>query len=119
VPVGRYVSNDDPDAWERVAERVRIRRESLGLKVRDLAEPSASTWSILENGHKTTYLASKMRAVCRSLRWTEDSVERLLEGLEPVEAEPSVAVELAEVLARFEAIESRLSRIEARLDAHR
>lgn len=76
------------DRWQVVADAMRDRREELGITQQEAiqrseARVSSSTWSNLERAAKTSYERSKLRAVCRALGWSSDSIERIIAGQEP------------------------------------
>lgn len=75
------------EKWEVVGDRVRQRRFELRLNAGELGGVSASTVSSIETKKKTTYETRKLMDLARALGWTDDSIERLLAGAEPVEAE--------------------------------
>lgn len=74
--------------WVRVAETVKRRRVELGLSQRVAArladDISPTTWGQLEKRHQPVS-ALTAGSICKALRWTSDSIDRLLAGGEPVE----------------------------------
>lgn len=100
-----------PDRWQAVAEAMKARRDELGITqtealVRSDGRVGGSTWSHLETAHKTSYDRSKLRAVCRALGWSIDSIERIVAGQDPVELSEE---------SREREIEQRLFRMEEQL----
>lgn len=83
------------------------RRASLRLSQRaaaDLAGISPTTWGLFEKHHKP--IADLTRAgICRALRWTPDSIDRILAGLDPVAdddaPEPPTIASLADAIERL------------------
>lgn len=74
--------------WLRLAEKIRRRRTALRMKQSDLAEAaelSVNTVVNIEKGNRARPLT--LPAICHALGWTDDSAIRILDGLDPVEAE--------------------------------
>lgn len=78
-----------------MAEAVEARRKELGLSPVELARQAGVSMAGLgpiRKGYRRAYQERLTRPVCRALRWTDDSIDRLLRG-EPAEAvasEPEV-----------------------------
>lgn len=76
--------------WERLATKVRNRRNELGWS-QDEAVAAAGggiskpVWSIIENARQDSYKERTLAALCRALRWRFESVDLILAGGEPVE----------------------------------
>lgn len=115
-----------PDDWQRLASYVQERRLTLGNRtaeeVVERGRPGLSVVVVsrIENAKQVTYSVRTLRALCRGLDWSEDSVERILRGEEPVElespAQPDAEPDLAEVLAELKRQSDRADRVEAILD---
>lgn len=78
--------------WHRVADAVRQRRLLLGLP-QGTGGVSPATWGKIENAKETSYKRRTLVAICRVLRWTPDSIDRLLRGEEPMLLDPVDEVE--------------------------
>jgi transcriptional regulator with XRE-family HTH domain len=81
-----------PEAWQRLAAHVRERRLALNRTAEEVADRGRPGLSVvvvsrIENAKQDTYSLRTLRALCRGLDWSEDSVELILDGDEPVEAE--------------------------------
>lgn len=104
---------DGPDDWKRVGDAVKARRLELGLKQREAAlrgRVSDTTWNSVENARRSSFDAATRAGVCRALRWSVDSIDRLLEGARPVEVPADVpdGVSYRATGPRVDAIRSRL-----------
>jgi transcriptional regulator with XRE-family HTH domain len=78
---GRLSPVTGEEALERLARRVRRRRQALGLTIDDAAEEggvSPTTWSRVELGRPVRGLTYGV--VDRVLRWSEGSAEAILDG---------------------------------------
>lgn len=68
---------------------IRQRRVELGLSQKKAAKAagvSASTWQDYEYGGRPARNAVTTRAICGVLRWEPDALDRIGQGLTPVEA---------------------------------
>ncbi len=85
---GRPSTTGTPDAWRAVADAVRSRRRELRLVGRDIenAGVSRTILSLIENGRQDRYETRLLVNLCRALQWAPDSIDRLLEGGQPVVA---------------------------------
>jgi transcriptional regulator with XRE-family HTH domain len=87
-----------------MASTIEARRLALGLTVQDLIEQTGLTrpgLAPLLRGERRRYQERLTLPICRVLRWTPDSIERLLSGQEPIELEPIIRPdELAELRER-------------------
>lgn len=77
-------------SWLRVADLVRARRKELRLTQQEAVARagggvSLAVWNNLENGRQDAYRPSTLAAVARALNWSVDSIDRILDGREPVE----------------------------------
>lgn len=76
--------------WERVARAVVRRREDLGLSQSDLAHDggvSIDRVSAIERATSTSYRSATLRAIERGLQWERGSIDVILAGGEPAEAQ--------------------------------
>lgn len=99
-----------------MAEAIERRRKELGLSPGDLAEESGlSRTGIadMRKGYRKLYQDGPKLRVCRALQWTPDSIDRLLNGLPPIVAEPSATPVPSgrTIEQRLAAIEEQLSRL--------
>lgn len=129
LAIARYFRNNhDVDAaWKRVAELVRDRRIGLGMSAEEAVvagggRPSVAVWSLIENARQAGYSALTISAICKALRWDRTSIDRILEGLEPIEvddaAEPRPGAMEASIgpsyvkQSTFEHLAERVGRLE-------
>lgn len=103
-------------AWGRVGVKVKERRDELGWSQRDagLAAPGAlseATWASIEDGDGWKSYTRTLRKVCIALRWTEDSIDRIVAGGEPEVKGPAVGRHESD--ASF--IEARVAYLEAQV----
>jgi transcriptional regulator with XRE-family HTH domain len=76
---------------EGMASTIEARRLALGLTVQDLIEQTGLTrpgLAPLLRGERRRYQERLTLPICRALKWTPDSIERLLAGEQPIELEP-------------------------------
>jgi transcriptional regulator with XRE-family HTH domain len=83
------------DDWRQVGDAVRTRRLQLGLtqeRAAELAGPSVSyaTWRVLERVGRDAYREATLIGVCAALRWSMDSIDRILRGQPPIETPEDV-----------------------------
>lgn len=74
--------------WEAVGHAVRERRLALGFRQRQaaaLANVSDTTWGNVENARASSFDEMTKAGVARALRWSVDSIDRILRGEEPIE----------------------------------
>lgn len=98
----------DTNTVKRIAEKVRVRRESLDLD-QDLARyggPSRSTVSILENRGQWPLRARTRSSWATALHWEPDAFDRMVRGEEPIELDGHAPAtpdneRLAEILTQF------------------
>jgi len=79
------------EAWERLGHLVRRRRQELGYTQSGLANaggPSVSVISRIEGSRSTLYEERIIRRLERALGWQEGSVVAVLEGGNPIVADP-------------------------------
>lgn len=107
-----------PDEWQRVAEYAYRRRARLNLTAADVVdraggEISLKIVSMIENARQTSYLDKKLRSLSRALWGTDDAIDLILRGEEPVKASPEPAdVEPGDLAGRVADLERRLSKWE-------
>lgn len=103
------------DRWEQIAETVKRRRTDLGITQRHaslLAGVSPTTWGSLEKHHQPVSELTAA-AMCRALRWTTDSIARMLNGGEPEENGDGPPLSIED---RITVVEETLRRIAELLD---
>lgn len=94
---------DEP--WQALAELVRRRREERRMSQRDLATAAGTTdrlISSIERAERTTYKPRLLRDIAASLGWTPDSIQAILGGGAPTDAQPPSQPTMAERLAKLE-----------------
>jgi transcriptional regulator with XRE-family HTH domain len=97
VDVAARTVTADPEAWERVGRRVYARRRyELDLTAQEVVERAGRGLSLgvlsqIENSRKDSYTERTLIALCRALEWAPDSIQRMLNGGEPVAAAPASA----------------------------
>lgn len=73
---------------ELVGEAVTAWREELGMTQEEAVAKagggvSVPVWSILENGRQSSYKSRTIKAVCRALHWTPESLQAIADGGKP------------------------------------
>jgi transcriptional regulator with XRE-family HTH domain len=109
---------DEP--WVRVGQRVRDRRENLGLKQEELAaraDVGTATIRLIENAGRERYQRRTLRALSLALGWTADSIQRIAEGKQPVVMAAPTDQAPADWQAELERVRNELAELRARLDA--
>lgn len=81
---------------------MRSRRNFLGL-VQGSGGVSAATWRKIEKAEKPPYRDATLMAICKTLGWTHDSYQLILQGEDPVEDRPRQTRSLEERVASLEA----------------
>jgi hypothetical protein len=76
-------------AWERLAAFVRDRRVDLGMTQDEAAARAGkgmnrTTWGKVERARLDAVSAKTEYAICRALKWTGDSVQRIHKGEDPI-----------------------------------
>lgn len=83
------MTEDMNQAEPRLAEAIRARRIELGMNtIQDLVNATGLTRQGLQpllDGEIRRYQDRLKIPVCTALRWTHDSIDRIIAGLEPVE----------------------------------
>lgn len=103
------------DNWERVAKEVRARRAALGLTQQEAAASanvSEATWNLIENARGGPYKPRSLRGICSALRWTSNSIDRLLHDKDVEEIDSSDTPSDDE---RIEQLEERIAHLERAL----
>lgn len=104
--------NERRHAWSTARDRIHERMAELRLGVVDLARASGLSEkhvrTLLNNGPDVAVPRDQTRwALCDALRWTPDSIDRILDGFEPLDVDESGDVSRLDVLdARVEEIEA-------------
>lgn len=104
--------------WKRLGNAIRYRREALGL-TQNAGGVSPATWRKMETGKAPPYRSSSVAAVCRVLRWTPDSFDRVLRGGEPVELSPppGATPEQSDMERRIASLEAELGSVKDAMSA--
>lgn len=99
-----------PERDRHLAGAIDKRRKELGLDVQTLAERTGLTRQGLQpilRGDRKRYQDRLKLPLCQALEWTPDSIDRLLDGLEPI-VQPA---------KRTASPEQRLASLERRVSA--
>lgn len=99
------------DRSQHLADRVEARRVELGYTISALAEATGLTQQALKNvrnGERRRYQDRLTLPLTAALRWSSDSIDRLLAGEEPIDLG-------APAPAASASIEERLDRLEAKI----
>lgn len=107
----------DPDAWKRLGDLVRRRRQQLGMS-QGQKPPSAATWRKVENAIDHPYAERTVLAICDALHWEPESFDQILAGGEPTETveDASAAPPWEQLLAGQRELSDRLEQIAALLE---
>lgn len=104
------MASGDETAWQQVGAAIADRLNALRITKAEFIERSGISDKTLNR-----YLAGepikrvdKERELCAALGWTDDSVQRILEGGEPIVTIPD---QLDQVLARLDAQDAVLAEI--------
>ena len=85
------------------------------FRLAEAAATSEPTVRALERGRRTSYMQSTIAGVCAALGWTDDSIDRVLRGDEPLEVVGGTgqfrSAADPEVLRRLAAIEAQLAQL--------
>lgn len=102
-------------AWSTAQNRIQLRMAELRLDVVDLARASGLSEKHVRNllnGTDVSEPRDKTKwALCDALKWTTDSIDRILDGGEPVIADPDDSGEVSPL----ERLDGRLTEIESML----
>lgn len=74
-------------AWEHLGQELKTARAADGITQEEIAADlgvSRATIQKIERGEPHTKVTPTMRAFARRVGWTDDSVQRILDGREPV-----------------------------------
>jgi AraC-like DNA-binding protein len=101
-------------AWSDVRSHIHARMAELRLSVVDLARASGLSEkhvrTLLNDGPEQSLPREQTRwALCDALRWTPDSIDRILDGDAPLEVDADESGEIS----RLDQLDGRLSEIEA------
>jgi AraC-like DNA-binding protein len=104
--------------WSDVRSHIHARMAELRLSVVDLARASGLSEkhvrTLLNDGPEQSLPRDQTRwALCDALRWTPDSIDRILDGDEPLEAEDASGE-----VRRLDQIDGRLAEMEALASAN-
>lgn len=126
----------NPQINPRLAQAVEARRKELQISPGEFVKRTGLTAPALRNlrqGHVRQYQERLTAEVCRVLRWTPDSIDRLLDGDDPIplddDPQPAPMIDQATIdaiiqgatslwepaLETLQAMNDRLARIEALL----
>lgn len=118
-----HLVTDEP--WQRLAELVRLRREERRLSQRQLGTKAGTTDRLIsdvERAVRQNYEPSTLRAVARALDWSPHSIDRILAGGDPEEAdtdEQSMAERMDRMEAALDRFSSALSELASEIRAQR
>lgn len=103
------------EAWNRLAELIRTRREDRRMSQQELASAAGTTDRFIrsvEKAERETFNRGTLRTIADVLGWTPDSIGRILEGGEPEVAQSGESKSLEEMFAdldeRLKAVEKIL-----------
>lgn len=74
---------------------------------------SQATWRKIEKAVDPPYRRSTLIAIAQALRWTEDSIDRLLDGGEPTLVPDGTQ---PDVIGRLDRLETRMDDLAQRFD---
>jgi hypothetical protein len=78
--------------WSQVAQRIEARRAELALPKSEFYEVAMSETTLRNMAKGTPVVRPENRVkICRALNWTDDSIDLMLAGKEPVEVSSPVA----------------------------
>lgn len=100
------VTAPDERHWQQLATYVTQRRTQLRLtqaQVQAAGGPSAATVRLIESAGQTSYRPAVLAALESALRWPEGTIERILNGGEPIASPPRHAPPDREDLEHYEA----------------
>lgn len=104
----------DP-AWPRLGQLVRERREALRIS-QGAAGVSVATWRKVEHAVDPPYRRSTLLAIERVLLWAPGSIDRILDGADPIDLDPrGVAPTSQSVEKRLDELEAEIRRLRERL----
>jgi transcriptional regulator with XRE-family HTH domain len=108
------MTNSRRHGWVVVRDRIHARMAELRLSVVDLARASGLSEkhvrTLLNDGPEQALPRDQTRwALCDALRWTPDSIDRILDGEEPLESDESGEI------SRLDQLDGRLSETQERV----
>lgn len=89
--------------WRRLASKVIERRNELGLTqedVRAAGGPSTATMRLVEGALQDSYKDASLARLERALQWRVGSIDRILQGLDPITARQDATATPATVEAK-------------------
>lgn len=105
-----------------LAEAIERRRRELGLTVGDLARITGLTrqgLAPLREGRRRAYQERLTLPVAKALGWQPDAIERLLQGLQPVEIDPAAPeadpTDVTQLRAELERATAAIAEMQLRL----
>lgn len=107
----------DAAGWKRVGEYVVARRTHLRWKQAELVRRSKinpTTLRGIEKGKHSNYEPVTLIALCDALHWERNSIQLILDGLEPAIAETTLLREdvTDDVLRRLDLAEARIAELQ-------
>lgn len=121
-PMSREADQED---WRRVGVAVRARRGTRTQEeVAAAAEMSSTVLGEIERGDRDNFTGRTLAKLSTALRWSTDSIDRILAGEEPIEVPNSVPEGVSyrraeagnDVLAELRSIRSSLDRTLGQLE---
>lgn len=106
------------DAWTEVGRRIRNRINELQLTQAEAIRRSGVSDKTLTGymDGKPIHRRDKRRGLCQALGWTPDSIDRILDGLDPLPADDPATYPDPGLEARVSELERRYARL---LEDHR
>lgn len=104
------MTNDRRHDWSVARDRIQQRMAELRLSPADLARASGLSEKHVRrliNGDGTEPRHQTMWAMCDALQWTPDSIDRILDGEDPLDADHSGE------LSRLDQLDGRMQEMEA------
>lgn len=105
---------DEPSRSTHLSDRVEARIAALGFSPTTLAEATGLTPQGLlnvRNGVIRKYQRRTTLPLTKALKWTPDSIERLLRGEEPIELEPADELPQPEAADVVDELATQLARL--------
>lgn len=104
----------DEAAWQRAGQLMEQRMNALKLTITELSRLSKVSDTSIRGyfAGKRVTLANKHRGLCRALKWTSDSIDRIYAGLDPIELDAATA----DLVDQIQATNDRIDGMDSRLD---